>query len=167
MDEHTEALDQLMNTIADEIKSRVPSVTGKTAAAIEVTTKSARVGLYENVKSELRGPISLIARETGRGPTKRGSSSGETLQQQLLKYIKAKGITPDDPKMTQEQLSWAFAFKMHKEGDRLYSDPPNGYKKSGVISDSINDQRLDSLFDVFLNSQRDVLSKKLANFLKR
>jgi hypothetical protein len=167
MQEHSEALDQLMKGMAEEIKGRIPSVTGKTAAAVEVETKVTQVGLYENVKSELRVPISLLVQETGRGPTKTKTAGSPTLQEIILQWIQSRGIVPNEAKMTQEQLSFAMATKIHNEGNKFFRDSPTGYKKSGIISDSVNEQRLDTTFDVFMDKVRDQLKVKLISALKR
>ena len=167
MQEHSEALDQLMNTFADEIKGRIPSVTGKSAAGVEVETKVTKVALYENVKSERKVPMSVLVRETGRGPTKTKTAGSPTLQEIILQWIQNRGIVPNEAKMTQEQLSFAMATKIHNEGNKFFRDSPTGYKNSGVISDSINEQRLETTFGVFLDKVRDQLQVKLISSLKR
>lgn len=167
MTEIEEAMRQFIDGLTEELKANVPSVTGKTASQIEGTVEAKGSGEFVNVKGEIVAPITLVVRETGRGPTKTKVAGDPTLQEIILEWLKASGKRPNDPKMTLEQLSWAIATKMHQEGDKLYRSAPTGYKKTGVISDVINDERLDSFFNVFLDKSSEIVKKSFLDKVKK
>lgn len=167
MTEIGEALEQQINTLVEELRNNVNSVTGRTAREIEGKVEETEIAGTLNVKGEILAPLQLVVKETGRGPTKTTVAGSPTLQEKLFAWIKAAGIQPDDPKMTQEQLSWAMAKKIHMDGDRLYSSSPTGYKKSGVISDVINDQRLEVFLGVFMEQAATVMKKTFLDRIKK
>jgi hypothetical protein len=156
-----EEVEQWIDQLVSELKGNVDSVTGETASKIFGEVKE--VGL--NIKGSIYAPIQLITAETGRGETKTNIAGSPTLQERLLKWIQAKGITPKG-NMTQEQLSWAMATKIHKYGDDLYSRTPRGYKKSGVISDVINDQRIDAFVETFTEKATKIVKESFTQRLK-
>jgi hypothetical protein len=167
MTELGEALKQQLETMVEELRNNINSVTGKTAREIESTIDEKEIAGTLNLKGEILAPLQLVVKETGRGPTKTTVAGSPTLQEKLYSWIKSAGIYPDDPKMTQEQLSWAMANKMHRDGDDLFSSPPSGYKKSGVISDVINDQRIDAFLGTFMDKVGEVAIKTFKDRVRK
>lgn len=163
MTEIEEAMRQFIDGRVVELKGNINSVTGKTASQIEGTVEANNF----RIKGEILAPIQLVVKETGRGPTKNMTPGSPTLQESILAWLKASGKRPSDPNMTLEQFSWAIATKMHKEGDSLYRSSPTGYKKTGVISDVINDERLDSLLNVFMDKSNEILKKQFIGQVKK
>lgn len=100
--------------------------TGKTEDSIGYTVKS-------NAKGDT---LILFAREyfstleTGRGPRQSSQQSG--FKDEMLAYMKARGIGADLDEKKREQLARFFTYKINKEGDATY-------KKGGrkVYSDQL------------------------------
>lgn len=110
--------------------------TGKTIQSFEVAVTDERGVL-------LAAPYVMVL-EDGRGPTRRsGKGPGTTLQQKIEEWMKAKGIVPKD--ISQSSLAYIIARKIHNEGTRLYRRGG----KSGVISNVITEQRIDSFMVVY------------------
>lgn len=160
MSEVSQVLEQLLNQLAQELKANIPNASGETANSIEVRITETT----DRVRGDLLGAKYIMALEDGRGPTGSGGgkSEGKTLREKILEWIKAKNITPVNTarKMNQEQLSWAIAIKIHNEGTKLFRD--GGH--SGVISNVINDQRIETFIEVFQSRAARIL---LQNILKR
>lgn len=71
--------------------------------------------VYSPFKATIKGFVYLA----GRGKTKKKGKSGEpTLQQQILKWLKIKGIRPIEEKMKLNSLAFLIARKIHEEGTR-------------------------------------------------
>lgn len=131
----------IMEDVKADMRRQDMHATGETEKLFEV-----KMHAKDNIlEAQLWGPSYLASLITGRGPTKKsGGSGGETLQQALFRWIQAKGIIPDDPKMTQESLSWAMAIHMHNHGNVLYQKRGN----TGILSNHITDSRIDAAMAV-------------------
>lgn len=146
MSELSNILNQLLEELAREIKAKTPRVTGKTAEAIEVKVTNPGNDLFVRVKGELLGPAYMQTLEDGRGPTRKGTRSGKSMRESILEWIEAKGFSfPMGKIKNAQQLSWAIAIKIHKEGNKLYR---NG-GKSGVLSTPLSDSRIENFIEVF------------------
>lgn len=159
MSETSDILEQLLNQLRDEIVANIPTASGETARNIEVRVTNPGKDEFTRVKGELIGPKYIQALEDGRGPSKRKGGGTQTLQQAILKWLQIKGIQPQvnavvkrrkTLKATVQQnpqigLSWAIATKIHREGNKLFREGG----KSGVLSNVINDQRIDNFIEVF------------------
>ncbi len=113
--------------IRANIKSKGKEATGDTGAALKVK--------MDKKGGELVGAVHMEALESGRGPTRRGRGPGPTLQQAVLRWIKAKGIRSE---LTDESLSWAISKSLHAKGDLLHQSR----RHSGVLSEVINKETL-------------------------
>lgn len=177
MSEVSNILNQFMQQLAGELKSNVGS--GEVADSIEVKTTEIKEGVFVGATSYLLASVAVPALETGRAPTGKGIpgkkfTSNGTLQKMLLAWIERKNIIPRPKQgktkmrqaLTQEQLSWAMAIKIHKEGTKLYADSPVGYKKSGVVSNVINDQRIDALLGAFSSKSGRLLLNQVVKNIK-
>lgn len=154
MTETAQVLFQLLTQMASEIKANIPGISGKTRESIEVRIEEDA----NTLKGGIWGSIAVPALETGRKPTSSGATKGTpTLQQAILGWIQSKSIQPS--KGTQEGLSWAIAIKIHREGNLLFRQ--GGH--SGVLSNVINEQRLNNFVEVFNSKASRVL---LTNILK-
>ena len=99
-----------------DIQKAIPKATGETADSVYIEfTKSGFI---------IRGGAQIDAIIDGRKPTSAGAKkSNPTLQQSVLKWIKAKGIRPKETSMSDISLSWVISNSIHK----------NGYKGKGNI----------------------------------
>ncbi len=136
----------LEKEIQANIKSKGKQATGKTGAAIHV--KRIKRGW------SLLGPEHIQALESGRGPTKGGRGPGPTLQQAVLKWIKAKNITSE---LSDVSLSWAISKSLHAKGDKLHQQR----RRSGVLSEVINKERLARFVGLFSAQEAIRLSSEI------
>lgn len=109
--------DELTNLgirIAQNIVKNGQYATGKTVQSIMTEMDGAYHG-------RLVGRKFFSALETGRARTKVTTPSNPTLQERILEWLIAKGITPTDGK-SELSLSWAIARKIHKQGTKLFRE---------------------------------------------
>jgi len=146
-----EILKQWGDALLVDIKGAIPSATGKTAASIYVE--------YSKTGMVIKGGSQIQALIDGRKPTSSGASKGSpTLQASLLEWIKARNITPREPKMSQEQLSWAMSKAIHRDG----------YKGKGNIFQSvITDSRIEELTNSLLDSERVFIQSEVIKQFKK
>jgi len=168
MSEISEALSQLLNEMAEKLKANVPKVSNETAESIEVVIKDIDTG----VSGSILAAKHIFALEDGRAPTRIGAkSNGKTLRESLLEWIESKSFTfPLKPKTTfgkaiknAESLSWAMAISIHREGTLLYQN--GGH--SGVISNVINESRIETFLDVFNTKTARILLNDVLTKIKR
>lgn len=121
-----EILDDFGTQIVEQLQSNIPKASGRTAKSIEVETKTQG----NKTIMEVTGPSYIFELEFGRGPTK-GSGTGQ-VRKSIRQWIDDKGIIPKED-ITEDQLSWAIATKIHKEG---FKGTP------GIITGAITDQQI-------------------------
>lgn len=171
MTETAEVLEQMLQQLADEISGNIPSVSGKTKASIEVRVQESTMGIANNIKGQILAAPYLKTLEDGRPPTKKGNAGGKTLRQQLLEWLNARNIVPKTRitkegyqySPTREQLSWAMAVKIHNEGNKLF----RAGGKSGVISNVINPDRIDTFVAVFQSKTGRTILESVLNNLRK
>lgn len=156
---------QFLNTIGNEIKNDIPSVSGKTQSSIEVDVTESTQGGFIGARGYLRAVHYIYTFEFGRGPTKNTTAHTPTLRQAILQWIEMKNIrfTRTIHKgnksiirvITAEQMSWMIAIKIHNEGNRLFRQLRGG--STGVISNKITDRRIDAFVKVFASKHGRVL----------
>lgn len=155
MQELEQVLQQFLDSVAGDIRVRVPVVTGRTRDSIQTKVERIGDGAFGRLRGELTANEYIYTFEKGRGPTKPGAAKGSpTLQQAIKEWIEATGlrffrklkgggVRPILP----EQMSWMIAIKMHNEGNALYRKLAGG--DTGVISDATNKARLEAFTKVF------------------
>ena len=149
-----EALQQFMEGLKEDLVNNIPSVSGKTRDAIRTEVSSGETLLTGSIF----GPKYIGALEHGRGPTRgRGKGGGQSLRENLLEWIKARGIQPTGKIKTQEQLSWAMAVKIHNEGNRLFRRGG----KSGVLTNVFKDDRIESFVQTWGNEYTRLIKSEI------
>jgi hypothetical protein len=119
------------------IKSRIPNVTGQSAQSLGYRIDGLELIIFSTEKY-------FTVLETGRKPGKRPPIDV------IQKWIKDKTIIPDG--ISTRSLAFLIARKIGEEGSLLYRQGG----KSGVISQSINDQVIkEKLTDVLTDNFRD------------
>ena len=99
-----------------DIQKAIPKATGETADSVYIE--------FTATGCIIRGGAQIGAIIDGRKPTSAGAKkSNPTLQESILKWIKAKGIRPKETSMSDISLSWVISNSIHK----------NGYKGKGNI----------------------------------
>lgn len=157
-DQLTDILQQFLNAIANDIRPRIPVVTGATRGSIQVQVQAKGQGVFQRVSGQLTAAHWLTTFETGRPPTRAGAARGTpTLREAIEQWIEKKNFRFSKIVrrkgqqfiviLTPKQMSWMIAIKMHREGNALYRALAGGV--SGVISDATTQQRIDAFTKVF------------------
>jgi hypothetical protein len=134
-------VEAILKNFAEEtiagIKSRIPNVTGQSAESLGYRIVGTELTIFSSLKF-------FTVLETGRKPGKRPPISV------IEQWIKDKPITPDG--ISTKSLAFLIAKKIGEEGSLLHREGG----KSGVISQSINDQVIkEKLTDVLTDKFRD------------
>lgn len=153
-------LEQFGAALEADIKQAIPKVTGETADSVEkiVTPTSLTIIADEHIGA-------LV---DGRAPTRSGaSSSGKTLQQRILEWIEAKGITPKVNKSgssspTKEALSWAISKSIHTRGTLLYQRGGG----NNIFATIITESRISALIKTITNDQTLAIESDLIKQFK-
>jgi hypothetical protein len=125
------------DTIAG-IRSRIPNVTGESAASLGYRIDAEGLTIFSSMKY-------FTVLETGRKPGKRPPISV------IEQWIKDKPIASD---ISTRSLAFLIARKIGEEGSLLYRQGG----KSGVISDNINDKAVkEGLVDILSDTFRDYI----------
>ena len=141
---------QFGNKLTEDIKRAIPKGTGETAESVNIEfTKSGFI---------IRGGAQIGAIIDGRKPTSAGAKKGNpTVQESVLKWIKAKGITPRESSMSDVSLSWAMANSIHK----------NGFKGRGnIFAKVITKQRIASLTETLISNEAIAIQSKVIKEFK-
>lgn len=170
MSELTEALQQFLDAIGEDIRQRLPSVTGKTRASITTTVEAKGAGVFESVVGRVEGAHYISVFETGRPPTRPNAPKGSpTLREAIAEWIEAKGIkftyltaSGQLRTMNTKQMSWLIANKIHKEGNVLYRRLAGGI--TGLLNSANNQQRIDAFAEVFGKRAGDIILTQVLNF---
>ena len=102
-----EEIDAIMSDIIDVYERSGRKASGQFEEGLEV--------VYSPFKAVIKGFVYLA----GRGKTKKKGKAGEpTVQQQILKWLKIKGIRPIEEGMKLKSLAFLIARKIHKEGTK-------------------------------------------------
>lgn len=159
MKELVEALTQFLETIAAEIRSGVPAVSGKTRDSVEVSVRTQGSGVFSRVRGEITANAYITTFETGRRPTPGFPEAGTpTLREAIEDWVEAKGIkftqeikrkdgSVKFKEMTKKQMSFIIASKIHREGNVLYRKLAGGV--SGLLSRATDLQRVEAFVKVF------------------
>jgi hypothetical protein len=131
--------------VIKDIKSKIPNVTGESAASLGYRIDAQGLTIFSSKKY-------FTVLETGRKPGKRPPI--DVIEQ----WVRQKPITSD---ISPRSLAFLIARKIGEEGSLLYRQGGN----SGVISDSINEQVIkEKLIDNLSDSFRDYV---INEFIKK
>lgn len=133
-----------------ELKAKTPSRSGRTRDSIIMEVTDISLSIY--------GASYIGVFETGRGPTKSSTPSSPTLQQSILQWIERASITPEERNgktPTTEQLSWAIANHIHKNGNMLYQTLAGG--KTDYFDSVFTPERVDSYLKLFADRYQTVI----------
>lgn len=131
-------LKQFAEEVIQDIRAKIPSVSGESAASLGYRIDATGLTIFSSKKY-------FTVLETGRKPGKRPPI--DVIEQ----WVKAKPIQSD---ISPRSLAFLIARKIGEEGSLLYRQGG----KSGVISDSINEQVIkEKLIDNLGTSFRDYI----------
>jgi len=116
MESTTKLLDAYGKIAVEALKQDVQKVsaTGQTADSIHYTVTSGQT----TDRLQIFGRAFFSTLETGRGPRK--SSQQGDFQDNMLEYMKARGIGADLDEKKRKQLARFFTWKINKEGDQTF-----------------------------------------------
>ena len=161
MQSDKEILQQFGEKLVEDFKEIIPRVSGKTADSVHYTADENEMTVF--------GAWSLGALEYGRKPTGAGKSSGGAMFANIKEWIRMKGL---------DISPFAVVANIHKYGTTLYRIKQGNFKstsgKSLVnyqanpigISQVINNQRINSLREIFAIKYRSLTKSEIIKDLK-
>ena len=100
----------------------------------------------------------------GRKPTSGGGGGGgKSLYSMILDWIKVKGITPDNPKMTDNTLAYLISRKIHKQGIKV----PNTFNDGKLIDNTFTAESVQDLKNELIKIGQKVVTNDLKNIWQR
>ena len=153
MQTNKQIIEQFLTTLANEVKQKAIAAdmvaTGKTIESIEVVMAD------DGGKIIAAKYIGVL--EDGRRPTRSGAPKGNpTLRENIEAWITARNITPKD-NMKVKTLAFLIARKIHREGNALY----RAGGKSGILSTTFTQARIDAFAEVFSEKYQSVISSEV------
>ena len=103
-----EEIDGILQDIKAEYEASGRKASGQFAEGLEA--------VYESSAFRYKGTIKGFTYLAGRGKTVNGNKGEPTVQQQILKWLKVRGIKPLEEKMSLNSLAFLIARKIHKQG---------------------------------------------------
>jgi len=112
----------------------------------------------------MRTPLYVGALVFGRKPTSSGGGGGgRSLYSIILDWIKVKGITPDDPKMTDNTLAYLITRKIHKQGIKV----PNQYNDGKLLDNTFTAESVQDLKSELIKIGQKVVTNDLKSIWQR
>lgn len=100
----------------------------------------------------------------GRKPTSGGrGGGGKSLYSMILDWVKVKGITPDNPKMTDNTLAYLISRKIHKQGIKV----PNAYNDGKLIDNTFTAESVQDLKNELIKIGQKVVTNDLKSIWQR
>ena len=110
----------------------------------------------------IKTPLYVGALVFGRKKTS-GGGGGRSLYSMILDWIKVKGITPDDPKMTDNTLAYLITRKIHKQGIKV----PNAYNDGKLIDNTFTAESVQDLKSELIKIGQKVVTNDLKSIWQR
>ena len=112
----------------------------------------------------IKTPLYVGALVFGRKPTSGGGGGGgKSLYSMILDWIKVKGITPDNPKMTDNTLAYLISRKIHKQGIEV----PNDLNDGKLIDNTFTAGSIDDLKSELIKIGQKVVTNDLKSIWQR
>jgi len=149
-----EEIDAILIDILKVYEQSGRKASGQFAEGLEV--------VYSPLSATIRGYVYLA----GRGKTKKKGKSGEpTVQQQILKWLKIKGIRPIEEGMKLNSLAYLIARKIHEEGTKrsewlkIYEEVITPKRIASIIK-RIHELNVNRIITE-INAQLEILAKNV------
>lgn len=110
----------------------------------------------------IKTPLYVGALVFGRKPTS-GGGGGRSLYSMILDWIKVKGITPDNPKMTDNTLAYLISRKIHKQGIKV----PNQFNDGKLIDNTFTAESVQDLKNELIKIGQKVVTNDLKSIWQR
>ena len=112
----------------------------------------------------IKTPLYVGALVFGRKPTSGGGGSGgKSLYSMILDWVKVKGITPDNPKMTDNTLAYLISRKIHKQGIKV----PNKFNDGKLIDNTFTAESVQDLKSELIKIGQKVVTNDLKSIWQR
>ena len=110
----------------------------------------------------IKTPLYVGVLVFGRKPTS-GGGGVKSLYSRILDWIKVKGITPDDHKMTDNTLTFLITRKIHKQGIKV----PNQYNDGKLIDNTFTTESVQDLKSELIKIGQKVVTNDLKSIWQR
>ena len=110
----------------------------------------------------IKTPLYVGALVFGRKPTS-GGGGGRSLYSIILDWIKVKGITPDDHKMSVNTLAYLISRKIHKQGIKV----PNAFNDGKLIDNTFTAESVQDLKSELAKIGKKVVTNDLKSIWQR
>ena len=110
----------------------------------------------------IKTPLYVGALVFGRKPTS-GGGGGRSLYSMIIDWIKVKGITPDDPKMSVNTLAYLISRKIHKQGIKV----PNAFNDGKLIDNTFTSESVQDLKSELAKIGKKVVTNDLKSIWQR
>ena len=110
----------------------------------------------------IKTPLYVGALVFGRKPTS-GGGGGRSLYSIILDWIKVKGVTPDNPKMTDNTLAYLISRKIHKQGIKV----PNKFNDGKLIDNTFTTESVQDLKSELRKIGQKVVTNDLKSIWQR
>lgn len=111
----------------------------------------------------IKTPLYVGALVFGRNKTRNRGGGERSLYSMIMDWIKVKGITPDDPKMTDNTLAYLITRKIHKEGIKV----PNAYNDGKLIDNTFTAESVQDLKSELIKIGQKVVTNDLKSIWQR
>ena len=111
----------------------------------------------------IKTPLYVGALVFGRKPTSGGGGGVKSLYSMIFDWIKVKGITPDDPKMSDNTLAYLMSRKIHKQGIKV----PNAYNDGKLIDNTFTVESVKDLKSELIKIGQKVVTNDLKSIWQR
>ena len=111
----------------------------------------------------IKTPLYVGALVFGRKPTSVGGGGEKSLYSMIFDWIKVKGITPDDPKMSDNTLAYLISRKIHKQGIKV----PNAYNDGKLIDNTFTVESVQDLKSELIKIGQKVVTNDLKSIWQR
>lgn len=149
-----EEIDAILSDILTVYEQSGRKASGQFAEGLEA--------VYSPFKATIKGFVYLA----GRGKTKKKGKSGEpTVQQQILKWLKVRGIRPIEEGMKLKSLAFLIARKIHEKGTnrsdwlKIYEEVITPERINSII-DRISELNVNRIITQ-INAELEVLAKNV------
>ena len=111
----------------------------------------------------IKTPLYVGALVFGRKPTSGRGDGEKSLYSMIFDWIKVKGITPDDPKMSDNTLAYLISRKIHKQGIKV----PNAYNDGKLIDNTFTVESVQDLKSELIKIGQKVVTNDLKSIWQR
>lgn len=114
----TQILNKHSESLAEQLRQKLPKATGKTASQITAQVNGEVL--------QILGPSHLFTLESGRGPSKSATPSNPTLFQAIKEWALAKGVINNATDREALSVVARITQSIHKKGTRKYREGQQG-----------------------------------------